>query len=76
MILFLKPYFEIKPWAGEELKKIYDCPDGSGEAWIVSGYKNKSSIVTNGKYKGETLRHLWRKQPELFGDYPDKEFHL
>jgi len=76
MILFLKPYFEIKPWAGEELKKIYDCPDGSGEAWIVSGYKNKSSIVTNGKYKGETLRHLWRKHPELFGDYPDKEFPL
>lgn len=76
MILFLKPYFEVKPWAGEELTKIYDCPDQTGEAWIVSGYKNKSSIVTNGKYKGETLRHLWRKHPELFGDFPDKEFPL
>ena len=76
MILFLKPYFEIKPWAGDELNKIYDCPNGAGEAWIVSGYKNKSSIVTNGRYKGQTLRHLWRKHPELFGDYPDKEFPL
>ena len=76
MILFLKPYFEIKPWAGNELNKIYDCPDGTGEAWIVSGYKNKSSIISNGKYKGETLRHLWLKHPELFGDYPDKEFPL
>ena len=76
MILFLKPYFEIKPWAGEELNKIYDCPEKTGEAWIVSGYKNKSSIITNGKFKGETLRHLWRKHPELFGDYPDKEFPL
>ena len=76
MILFLKPYFEIKPWAGNELNKIYDCPEGTGEAWIVSGYKNKSSIVSNGKYKGETLRHLWIKHPELFGDYPDKEFPL
>ncbi len=76
MILFLKPYFEIKPWAGNELNKIYDCPDGTGEAWIVSGYKNKSSIISNGKYKGETLRHLWNKHPELFGDYPDKEFPL
>lgn len=76
MILFLKPYFEIKPWAGEELNKIYDCPDKTGEAWIVSGYKNKSSIITNGKFKGEILRHLWRKHPELFGDYPDKEFPL
>ena len=76
MILFLKPYFEIKPWAGDELNKIYDCPYGAGEAWIVSGYKNKSSIITNGRYKGQTLRHLWRKHPELFGDYPDKEFPL
>ena len=74
MILFLKPYFEIKPWAGKELNNIYDCPEKTGEAWIVSGYKNKSSIVTNGKFKGETLRHLWRKHPELFGEYPDKEF--
>ena len=76
MILFLKPYFELKPWAGTELNKIYDCKEGTGEAWIVSGYKNKSSTILNGKYKGETLRHLWRKHPELFGDYPDKEFPL
>lgn len=76
MILFLKPYFEVKPWAGDELEKIYDCPKGTGEAWIVSGYNKKSSIITNGKYKGETLRHLWRKHPELFGDFPDKEFPL
>ena len=76
MILFLKPYFEIKPWAGDELNKIYDCPEGTGEAWIVSGYKNKSSIISNGRYKGESLRHLWIKHPELFGDYPDKEFPL
>ena len=76
MILFLKPYFELKPWAGDELKKIYDCPDGTGEAWIVSGYKNKSSIISNGKYKGLTLRHLWREHPELFGDFKDKEFPL
>ena len=76
MILFLKPYFEIKPWAGKELNKIYDCPCNTGEAWIVSGYRNKSSVIINGKYKGQTLRHLWVKHPELFGNYPDKEFPL
>lgn len=76
MILFLKPYFSQKPWAGNELNKIYDCPEQTGEAWIVSGYLNKSSIITNGKYKGQTLRHLWQKHPELFGDFPDKEFPL
>ena len=76
MILFLEPHFEIKPWAGKELNKIYDCQEGTGEAWIVSGYKNKSSIISNGRYKGQTLRHLWQSHPELFGDYPDKEFPL
>lgn len=76
MILFLKPYFEVKPWAGKELEKIYDCPKKTGEAWIVSGYKNKSSVIINGKYKGQTLRNLWITHPELFGNYPDKEFPL
>lgn len=76
MILFFEPYFEVKPWAGTEINKIYDCPEGTGEAWIVSGYNKKSSVVKNGKYKGQTLRHLWRKHPEFFGDFPDKEFPL
>lgn len=76
MILFLKPYFSQKPWAGKELNKIYDCPDNTGEAWIISGYLNKSSTIANGKYKGQTLRHLWNKHPELFGNFPDKEFPL
>lgn len=76
MILFLKPYFEVKPWAGNELNNLYDCPKGTGEAWIVSGYKNKSSIITNGKYKGKSLRWLWYNHPELFGNLKDKEFPL
>lgn len=76
MILFLEPYFEQKPWAGEKLNKMYDCPDGTGEAWIISGYNKKSSIIKNGKYKGETLRHLWRRHPELFQGINDKEFPL
>lgn len=76
MILFFDPYFEVKPWAGDELNKIFDCPNKTGEAWIISGYHKKSSIVKNGRYKGQTLRHLWRKHPELFGDYTDKEFPL
>lgn len=76
MILFLKPYFEVKPWAGEELNKIYDCPNNTGEAWICSGYLNKSSVITNGKYRGQTLRHVYLKHPELFDNFDDKEFPL
>jgi len=76
MILFLKPYYEVKPWAGKELNNIYDCPEGTGEAWIVSGYKNKSSIISNGEYKNKSLRWLWYNHPELFGGFEDKEFPL
>ena len=76
MILFLSPHFEVKPWAGNELNKIYDCPESTGEAWIVSGYNNKSSIIKNGIYKGKTLRWVWSNHPELFGDFNELEFPL
>ncbi len=78
MILFLKPYFEYKPWAGDKLTKIYDCNQGIGEAWIISGYNKKSSIITNGEFKGQSLRHLWHSRPDLFGEiaYNEKEFPI
>lgn len=75
MILFLKPYFEKKPWAGEELNKLFDCPNNTGEAWITSGYNKKSSVISNGIYAGKTLTSLWNEHRELFGDFKyDKEF--
>lgn len=76
MILFLEPYFETKPWAGNKLNSIYDCPKGTGEAWIISGYRGKSSIIKNGQYKGQTLYKLWHTKPQLFGNYNEKEFPL
>lgn len=76
MVLFLKPHFEIKPWAGRNMAKYFDCPEGTGEAWIVSGYKGKSSTIINGRYKNQTLRHLWQKHPELFGTFKEKEFPI
>ncbi len=76
MILFLNPYFSQKPWAGKELEKIYNCEPGTGEAWVISGFKDKSSVVANGQYKGKTLHWLWANKPELFGNMIDKEFPL
>ena len=76
MILFLNPYFSKKPWAGNELQKIYNCDAGTGEAWLISGFKDKSSVIANGQYKGKTLRWLWTNKPELFGNMIDKEFPL
>ena len=76
MILFLKPFFVEKPWAGDELTKMFDCPKDTGEAWVVSGFKNKSTIILNGQYKGKSLRWLWSNKPQLFGNMIDKEFPL
>ena len=76
MILKLKPYFEVKPWASKDINNYFDCPIGTGEAWIASGYKGKPSIILNGEYKGESLRHLWSKHPELFNNINEKEFPI
>lgn len=76
MILYLKPYFEKKPWAGKKLGKLFDCSCDTGEAWIVSGYSGKSSVVKNGIYKNKTLRNLWTLHPELFGYIEEKEFPI
>lgn len=52
MIIHLEPYFESKAWASSVLNSIYGCGDDIGEAWVVSGLSNKSSIIKNGKFKG------------------------
>ena len=76
MILFFKPIFVSKPWAGDELNKLYNVSGNIGEAWICSGYNGRSSTILNGPYKGKTIRYLWRNHPELFGDFKEKEFPL
>ena len=76
MILFFKPILVSKPWAGDELNKLYNVSGNIGEAWICSGYNGRSSTILNGPYKGKTIRYLWRNHPELFGDFKEKEFPL
>ncbi|QNQ82511.1 mannose-6-phosphate isomerase, class I [Lactobacillus sp. PV037] len=77
--IFLTPAFRQKIWGGRKLKTElnYNIPEGSvGEAWVISAYKDNSSVVSSGKYKGVTLRKLYQDHPELFGNPEDKEFPL
>ena len=56
--LFLNPYFRPKIWGGRKLKDIfnYDIPDGKvGEAWIISGYKDDASTVTDKFQNNDTV---------------------
>ena len=76
---FLTPYFRPKIWGGRKLKTIfnYDVPDGKvGEAWVISGYKDDASTITNGDFKGRSLRKVYHENPELFGNPKSKEFPL
>lgn len=77
--IFLTPYFRPKIWGGRKLNTIfnYDIPDGKvGEAWIISGYKDDASTVSDGQYKGMSLRDLYQQHSELFGNPKSKEFPL
>ena len=77
--IILTPYFRPKIWGGRKLNTIfnYDIPEGKvGEAWIISGYKDDASTVTEGPLKGKTLREVYHEHPELFGNPKSKEFPL
>ncbi len=77
-ILFLKPYFSEKIWGADNLKQFgFKLPSKHvGEAWVISGYKDKSSLIANGKYKGIDLYNLYKKYPKLFNNPKTKEYPL
>lgn len=77
--LFLTPYFRPKIWGGHKFATIfhYHVPAGKiGEAWIISGYKDDASTVSNGSLKGQSLRDVYHQHPEMFGHPQAKEFPL
>jgi mannose-6-phosphate isomerase len=73
-IIFLTPFFSSRPWHGNKLSHIYSCPSDTGEAWIVSGIKDKASIVIE---EGLTLdKYFDLHKGDLFGMPNAKEFPL
>lgn len=78
-ILFLDGTFSEKIWGGNRLKSQYgyETPsDKTGEYWAISGMEGKSSTITNGDFKGESLRDIYKNNKELFGNPKDKDFPL
>ena len=71
-ILFLKPHLVYEMWGSNKLKNynidIGDAPD-VGEAWVISAVKDKSSVILNGEYKGQTLYDVFIKHKELFDNF-------
>lgn len=78
-ILFLQGKFSEKIWGGSKLKEIYDLPipsDKTGEYWAISGMDGESSTIINGELEGESLREVYKNNPELFGNPNEEEFPL
>ena len=70
-ILKLKPHFEYRVWANENLKSIFNLDqDKIGEAWLISALENKSSIITNLDQQ-QTLLDFYNnpKNAAFFADY-------
>lgn len=74
--LFFEPIPFVTVWGGESIKRYfgYDwMPDRTGQAWAFSAQDKNSNVCMNGSYAGMTLRELWEKDPQLFGD-TDRDF--
>jgi len=71
-------YFE-KIWGGKHLQELKNnVPEGTiGESWEVSCHKNGVSIVSNGRFKGVTLKEvIEREGKHILGDYEGEDFPL
>ena len=77
MIIKFKPVFLKKIWGGERLAKLYNVKmNNIGECWGISGHEKNSNKIINGIYKGLTLRQIYERNKELFGNYKSEEFPI
>lgn len=78
MVIKFKPVTVDKIWGGSKFQTLYnyDTSDKCGECWGISAHKSNSSIISNSKFKGMTLRQLYNSNRELFGNYKEDEFPI
>jgi len=78
LILFFVPVFKETMWGGSKLSSefLYDCVEGTGEVWGISAHPHGLSTVSNGLYQGKTIKELWEKHRDLFGNHPLDDFPI
>lgn len=74
-MLKIKPIFVEKVWGGNKLSSFgFELPNSKiGEAWLVSGYKNRETKISNHSLN---LQQYYQKYPKEFNNYPTKDFPL
>lgn len=70
-LLHFKPIPRQIIWGGDVIKNYYGydwMPDNVGQAWAFAAQPTESNECLTDPYKGLTLKDLWEKHSELFGD--------
>lgn len=60
-LLKFDPILKEKVWGGKKLKQLFNKngpSDKTGESWEISDVEGSGSIVSNGKFKGKSLKWL------------------
>ena len=66
--LKFQPILKEKIWGGKKLKIVmnkFADSDKIGESWELSGLPGNESVVSEGMYKGQTLKHLISKYKDV-----------
>lgn len=76
-ILFLSGILHERIWGSNYFKDTLSLTKSNnrfGEYWTLSAHPDGESIVTNGEYKGLSLKQVFHQNPSLFGylssDFP------
>ncbi len=71
-LIILKSNFDdSKPWGGDKLKDYgyTGNSDQIGEAYLISGLKERPSIINDSEISENNLYDFYRNNPEWFGNY-------
>jgi mannose-6-phosphate isomerase len=61
------PIFKPALWGGGRLPALLaapQCPEPTGEAWVLSDFADRVSVVADGPLTGKTLRELMEHRPD------------
>lgn len=78
MIFKFEPIFVEKVWGSTEFNKIFGYNNNNiyGEVIGISGLRVQSNIITNTKYRKNSLYDLFKNRRDLFGNYKSPEFPI
>lgn len=78
-VLFLDSPMKEKPYGGNRIQKKFGLgplDKKIGEYWVISAHENGMSKISNGEFKGQSLKDVYLKHRELFDQDPHEKFPL